>query len=422
MRSHIKRIIFFAIVPIAILITACEKPGHKMDPARLSRIDAVMQEYVDQEKLAGSVVYVARNGEVAYHKSFGWRDREAQAPMQNDAIFRIASQSKALTSVAIMILQEQGKLLINDPLAKYLPEFAETTVAVQDGEGSFYVVPAKRQITLRDLLTHTAGIDYGMGPGAEAWKAAGIQGWYFADRDEPVRETIRRMAALPNAMQPGEAFVYGYNTDILGVVVEVVSGETLNDFITNNILKPLNMNDTYFYLPEEKKDRIAKVYSSFDGKSVAAPNPGELIGAAHIGQGHYLNGPRKSYSGGAGLLSTAKDYGMFLQMLLNGGELNGVRILSPKTVELMTENHIGHIPDFRTGRKFGLGFQIITDLGAYGEPGSEGNYGWGGAYHSTYWVDPKEKMVMVYLTQLIPARNMDDAEKLNAMIYQAIVD
>ncbi len=419
----IRNFTWLVIIPIAFLSTSCEKIDHGMDPERLSRIDAVMQEYVDSEKLSGGSIYIARNGVVAYHKSFGWRDREAMSPMDNNSIYRIASQTKALTSVAIMMLQEQGKLLINDPLGNHLPEFLSTTVAEPDGNGGYNVVPANRPITLRDLLSHTSGIDYGLRPGAAEWKAANIQGWYFADRDEPIRETVKRMAPLPNASQPGTKFVYGYSTDILGVVVEVVSGETLEEFITNHILKPLNMNNTHFYLPDEKIDRLATVYSSFGGKSIAAPDPGQLAGGSHIGQGHYANGPRKSFSGGAGLLSTAEDYGTFLQMLLNGGELNGKRILSRKSIELMTENQIGILSPFgRAGQKFGLGFLLTMDMVQAGDPGSVGNYGWGGAYHSTYWIDPKENMVVVYLTQLIPAIGIDDHQKLTALAYQAIAD
>jgi len=282
-------------------------------------------------------------------------------------------------------------------------------------------VPAKRKITIRDLLTHTAGISYGTGPGEAAWKKAGIYGWYFADRDEPIRETVRRIASLPQAAQPGEQFVYGYNTDILGAVIEVVSGQSLDQFIKENILDPLHMHDTVFYVPKEKANRLATVYSLKGDKINLADNPGQMDGGRHVGQGHYVTGPRKSFSGGAGLISTTHDYGTFLQMMLNGGELNGARIISRKTVELMTKNHIGDI-EFGAGRKFGLGFEIVMDMGAFGQPSSEGNFGWGGAYHSTYWVDPKEKIVFVYLTQLIPAGDMNESDKLRALIYQAIVD
>jgi CubicO group peptidase (beta-lactamase class C family) len=392
-----------------------------MSEERLSRIDGVMQDYIDQEKLSGNVIYIMRNGKPVYHKAFGLRDVATNDTMEQDDIFRIASQSKAITSVGVMILQERGQLLINDPVGKYLPEYRETTVAEDDGNGGYKVVPAKRAITIRDLLTHTAGISYGRGPGAQEWLDADIFGWYTADRDEPIRETVRRMASLPQAAQPGEQFVYGYNTDILGAVIEVISGEPLDRFLKDNILEPLNMNDTDFYVPEEKRDRLATVYSLKGEKISLADNPGTLDGVSHVGQGHYIDGPRKSFAGGAGFTSTTRDYGTFLQMILNGGALNGTRILSRKSVELMTANHLGDI-DYSSGAGFGLGFEVITDLGEFGKPGSEGAYGWGGAYHSVYWIDPQENLVVVYLTQLIPAGDLDDQNKFRALVYQAIVD
>jgi CubicO group peptidase (beta-lactamase class C family) len=411
----------FLILILFLGTSAHAQVNQGLSLERLSRIDGVMQDYVDQEKLAGNVIYITRNGVPVYHKAFGFRDVASNDTMERTDMFRIASQSKAITSTGIMILQERGKLLINDPVGKYLPEYMETTVAEDDGNGGYTVVPANRAITIRDLLTHTAGIDYGFGPAQDAWKEAGIQGWYFADRDEPIRETVRRIADLPQAAQPGTAFVYGYNTDILGAVIEVVSGETLEDFLTSNILNPLHMHDTHFYVPVNKSDRVATVYSLKGDKITLADNPGAFEGARHVGQGHYIEGPRKSFSGGAGFVSTARNYGIFLQMILNGGELNGTRILSRKTLELMTKNHIGGI-EYGAGRGFGLGFEVINDLGAYGQPGSQGAYGWGGAYHSTYWVDEKENLVVVYLTQLIPAGGLDDSEKLRALIYQAFVD
>jgi CubicO group peptidase (beta-lactamase class C family) len=383
---------------------------------RLKRLSTVLEGYVREGKLAGGVVLVAREGKVAYVEAFGQRDREAGAPMQQDTIFRIASQTKALVSVGVMILQEEGRLLISDPVGKYLPEFRESTVAVPKEGGGYEVVKAKRAITIRHLLTHTAGIGYGRGVAQDRWEAAGITGWYFADRDEPISATVSRMAALPFDAQPGERWVYGYATDILGVLIERVSGQTLEEFLRSRILEPLGMKDTHFYLPESKADRLAVVYSPTpSGGLERAPEQGGMFG-----QGAYVKGPRKSYSGGAGLLSTAMDYARFLQMLLNGGELDGRRILSRKSVELMTVDHLGNIT-FRPGEGFGLGFSVVKDLGVRGMTGSVGEFGWGGAYHSTYWVDPKEQLVVVYFTQLIPAGDLDDHGKLRALIYQAIV-
>lgn len=389
-----------------------------LSSARLARLTSVLTEYVESGRLPGAVALVARRGRVVYLEAFGQRDREAASPQRVDDIFRIASQTKALVSVAIMMLQEEGRLLIGDQLSRYLPEFAETTVAVDNEEGGYDVVPANRAVTLRDLLTHTSGIGYGGGVAHERWAEAEIQGWYFADRDEPIRATVGRMAALPFVAQPGEQFVYGYSTDILGAVVEVVSGVPLDEFLRTRILEPLAMRDTYFYLPADKQDRLTVVYSASEEGLAPAPDPGAMVG-----QGAYMHGPRKSFSGGAGLLSTARDYARFLQMMLNGGELGGVRILSRKSVELMTVNHVGDLLDVvAPGTGFGLGFQVVEDLGARGIPGSPGEYGWGGAYHSTYWVDPVEELVVVYFAQMTPANGLDDQDKLRALIYQAIID
>lgn len=383
---------------------------------RLGVLTTTLDQYVKDGKLAGGVAMVLRRGKLVYSHSFGQRDREANAPMKADTIFRIASQSKALTSVAVMILQDNGKLLISDPVSKYLPEFANTTVAVPKDGGGYEIVKAKRQITIRDLLTHTAGISYGNGPAKDKWEAANITGWYFADRDEPVGATVAKLAALPMDAHPGEKYIYGYSTDILGALIEKVSGEPLDQFVSKRITQPLGMSDTSFYLPESKAARLAAVYSAKGSSIERAPDPG--VG---VGQGAYLKGPRKSFSGGAGLLSTASDYATFLQMLLNGGTLGGDRILSRKTVELMTVDHLRGIP-FREGQGFGLGFSIVKDVGAYGSPSSMGEYGWGGAYHSTYWVDPKEQLAVVYFTQLIPAGSIDDHAKLRALVYQSLID
>ncbi len=389
-----------------------------MSSERIARLGITLNQYVAEERLAGGVVMVARNGKLVYAYAFGNSDKEAAGPMRTDSIFRIASQTKAIVSTGIMILQEEGKLLISDPVSKYIPEFANSTVAVPKEGGGYDVVKAKRQITIRDLLTHTAGIGYGGGPAANKWKEAGITGWYFADRDEPIAETVKRMAALPMDAHPGERFVYGYSTDILGVVIEKASSKTLDVFLREKILEPLKMNDTHFYLPESKKDRLTTVYSArTDGKIERTPDKSEMVG-----QGGYVTGPRKNFSGGAGLLSTAPDYLRFLQMTLNGGELDGIRILSRKSVELMTVDHLRSIPYSSEGQGFGLGFSVTKDIGSRGVPSSVGEYGWGGAYHSNYWVDPKEKLVVVYFTQLIPAGNIDDFGKLRVLIYQAIID
>ena len=387
-----------------------------MSAERLERLSDALEGYVDDGDLAGSVTLVARRGRVVYFETFGNRDREAGSPMREDSIFRIASQSKAIVSVATMTLVEEGKLLLTDPVGKYLPEFLETTVAVGRDGGGYDVVKAARPITVRDLLTHTSGYGYGNGIGEDRWAAAGQQGYYFADKNETIRDSVRRIAGLPAHAQPGERWIYGYNTDILGALVEVVAGKPLDQVLRERIFEPLGMRDTEFYLSSSKRDRLTAVYSRQNDELVRAPTPGNAVG-----QGAYVEGPRKNFSGGAGLLSTAMDYARFLQMLLNGGELDGRRVLGRKTVELMTVSHLGSIA-YNPGQGFGLGFFVVEDVGARGWPGSTGEFGWGGAYHTTYWVDPREELVVVHLTQVVPAGNVDDQAKVRALVYQAIID
>jgi CubicO group peptidase (beta-lactamase class C family) len=281
------------------------------------------------------------------------------------------------------------------------------------------IVAARRGITIRDLLTHTAGISYGTDATlASRYEPLGLgpaagYGWYTADKSEPICETMDRLGTLPFTAQPGDAFVYGYNTDILGCVVERVSGMSLDAFFRTRITGPLRMRDTHFFLPAEQRGRLTTVYGSNDsGGYTRAPD-----GAR--GQGHYLEGPRRSFAGGAGLVSSARDYGRFLQMLLNGGTLDGVRLLGPKTVDVMTANQSGTL--FSTiGLGFGLGFQTTDRLGASGMS-SVGTYGWGGAYGSSYRVDPKERLVIVFMIQLLPNRT-DVADRFPTLVYQALVE
>jgi len=383
---------------------------------RLGRIGEVMQRYVDEGRLGGVVTLVARDGKVAHFQACGKIDPTTGAPMPTGAIFRIASQTKAVTSVAVMILFEEGKLLLGDPVSKYIPEFKATTVAVPDkskkGPG-YRIVPAKRQITIRDLLTHTAGISYGDGPAKALYQSVGLQGWFLADRPEPVGSYVKKLAELPFDAQPGEKWVYGYNADVLGYLVEVVSGMSLADFIKTRITGPLSMVDTSFFLPEHEIDRLSAVYGiGKNGKVELVTDPKELA---------YVKGPRVCYAGGAGLLSTAEDYARFLLMLQSGGEWGGVHILSPKSVELMTVDHVGSLYGV-PGQGFGLGFWVTEKLGRNGDPGSVGAFGWGGAYHTTYWVDPVEKLVAVFMTQLMPATGSDAQAKFKALVYQSIIE
>lgn len=381
---------------------------------RLVKLRVALDQFVEDGLLPGTVTLILKNGKVVFEHVNGTRDMESKDPMSATTMFRIASQSKAIISAGILLLQEDGKLSVTAPVSRYLPEFAKTTVAVVK-EDTIEVVAAKRQITVRDLLTHTAGIGYGYGPAAKDWKDAEIQGWYFAHRNEPIRETVRRMAALPMDRHPGEEFVYGYNTDILGAVIEAVSGQPLNQFLQERIFDPLGMKDTHFYVPAEKVNRLAVVYNLEDGKLKRAPDASIMTG-----QGEYTSGPMESYSGGAGIISTAADYARFLQMVLNGGSTGGTQILGPVSVQSMLSDHTRHLGR-SNGTGFGLGFQLITDIGDFGQLSTKGEFSWGGAYHSTYFVSPEYDMVVVYFTQVIPAPGLRDHEQLRLLTYQAVI-
>jgi CubicO group peptidase (beta-lactamase class C family) len=384
---------------------------------RLARIDRFLQAHVDSNAIAGAVAMVFRDGQLVYHKSVGWNDRESKRAMTEDAIFRIASQSKAITSTAILMLVEEGKIALGDPVSLYVPEYAHTTVASRADSGRT-IVPARRPITIKDLLTHTAGISYGQESFiAERYAAKGLGngtglGFYTADKDEPVCTTMERLASLPFVAQPGEAYVYGYNTDILGCVVERASKQPLDEFVRTRITAPLGMNDTYYFLDKAKRARLVTVYATDStGHAVRAPN-------GRMGQGDYVDGPRRNFAGGAGMLSTAHDYARFLQMVLNHGELDGVRILSPKMIDVMTTNQSGTLHS-QTGLGFGLGFETVDRLGADGLK-SVGSFGWGGAYGSTYFVDPVESLVVVFMVNQLPLRS-DVASKLPTLVYQSLL-
>jgi CubicO group peptidase (beta-lactamase class C family) len=390
-------------------------PPSGFAPDRLARIDRWLQEYVDKGQLPGAVALVLRDGRTVYERAVGWADKEANRRMTPDAIFRIASQSKAITSTAVLMLMEEGKLELADAVSRYLPTFAKTTIVPLTGDPA----PSKRPITIRDLLTHTAGISYGgetrVAPAyiKANLGAATAPGFYTADKDEPICVSMERLGTLPFVAQPGEAWVYGYNTDILGCVVERVSGQPLDEFIRTRITTPLGMRDTYFYLPTEKRTRLTAVYASGQDRiAVRAPDGGR-------GQGHYVEGPRKSFAGGAGLLSTARDYARFLEMIRRGGALDGVRILAPKTVALMTTNLVGTLHS-ATGLGHGLAFETVDQAGA-GGLSSVGSFGWGGAYGSWYRVDPTERLTMVLMIQMFP-NNTDVRTKFPTMVYQALTE
>jgi CubicO group peptidase (beta-lactamase class C family) len=422
MRTSLRRsgaALFFVLINItfaaAQALPAASPESVGMSSERLARLTAVMETYAREKNIAGSVTLVARAGKVAYFEPSGYADVERGERMRKDTIFRMASMSKAITTVGAMMLVEEGRMLLNDPVSKYIPAFKTTTVRSSSGIGAaINPVVAQRQIAIRDLMTHTSGASYGGGDLEELYTAAGFTQWYFADKAEPIGYWIEKLAMLPFESHPGERYVYGYSTDILGYVIEKVSGMPLDRYLDTHVFTPLKMADTSFFLAPAKQSRLAVVYGRKEGSPITRGGDG------HPGQGAYVRGPRAAFSGGAGLLSTATDYARFLQMLLNGGELDGVRLLSPKTIELMTVNHIGNLY-VAPGRGFGLGFETVEDLGRSGRYGSEGEFSWGSAYFSRYWVDPKEQLIAVFLAQLLPSGGLDLQEKLRTLVNQAIV-
>ncbi|MFN7936257.1 MAG: serine hydrolase domain-containing protein [Bryobacteraceae bacterium] len=391
----------------------CAQPALTISAPRLARIDALLERYVQENRIPGAVALVLRDGTPVYQKAVGWADKEAGRRMEQNTIFRIASQSKAITSTAILMLVEEGRIGLTEPVGNFIPTFKKTTVA--DANGT--VTPAKRPITIHDLLTHTAGISYGNEPHiAAAYREKGLgpaagNGWYTADKDEPVCVTMERLGTLPFVSQPGEKYVYGYNTDILGCVVEKASGMPLDRFVETRITGPLGMKDTRFFLKAEDRDRLAAVYAS-DG-----PTAYKRAAEGSKGQGHYVSGPRKSFAGGAGLTSTAHDYARFLECIRRGGILGGVRLLSPRTAQLMHTNQSGTLHS-TNGVGFGYGFDVAERYGSKGLAGV-GAFGWGGAYGTSYQVDPESGLVVVFMEQLMP--NATDVQaKFLTSVYQAL--
>jgi CubicO group peptidase (beta-lactamase class C family) len=417
----VKRILALAVVVVLLGVSspAAQQPAPaRIDPARLVHLDRLLQQYVDEQRIAGAVALVLQDGKPVYEKAVGWRDAPGGLAMTPDSLFRIASQTKAITSTAILMLVEEGLIGLTDPVSRFIPAYAKTTVAIATPGGGVEIRPANRAITITDLLTHTAGVSYGTAPSvAAAYEAKGLGpaagfGWYTADKDEPVCDTMERLATLPFAAQPGEAWVYGYGTDILGCVVERASGEPLDRFLQSRILDPLGMHDTHFFVPAEKQSRLVTVYASdTDNKAIRAPE-----GAR--GQGHYISGPRKNFAGGAGLVSSARDYARFLEMVRSGGALGDVLLLSPRMVALMTHNQVGTL---HNGPHLGwsLAFETTERVGGYGlDP--VGSYGWGGAYGSVYRVDPAGRIVMVLMLNQIPNRT-DIRSKFQTLVHQAVV-
>lgn len=392
-------------------------------PVAATRIDQLIQQYVDNQWIAGATAIVMKDGQIVYHKAFGSSNLASKEKMRTDHIFRIASQTKAITSAAAMILLEEGKILLDEPVEKYIPAFSRVTVLdkFNPADSSFTTRAVKGKITIRHLLTHTSGIGYAQ-IGSESYNAMAAKAGVFAQigvPNESLENQVNKIAALPLEHQPGEKWTYGLNSDVLGRLVEVVSKESLADFMRTRIFEPLGMKDTWFYLPADKQKRLVALHSEDSLKKVTTMKEEMGLGGTTM-QINYPNASGKLYSGGGGLVSTAYDYALFMQMMLNKGTLNGKRILSPNSVKLMTSNQIGHL---KTGyTSFGLGFGITTATESLKLGVSAGSFDWGGAFSSSYWIDPEKKIVAQLFINQWPNSHGEIHEKFKVLVNSALED
>jgi CubicO group peptidase (beta-lactamase class C family) len=400
-----------------VIQTNPSKQNSTVDYTRLKRIDTLINGYVKNDWVKGVTTIIVKDNQVVQYKGYGYADAETKKPMANNAIFRIMSQTKAIVSVGAMMLYEEGKFLLDEPIADFIPEFKRMSViaSYNSKDTTYTTVPAKRQITFRDLLTHTSGLGYadiGTDTMQAIYAKANIPSG-LGHFDAGLLESMKNLAKQPLAFQPGERWMYGLNADLLGCLVEVISGMNLEDYLRKKIFDPLGMNDTYFNLPKSKFSRLVTVYTE--------DPPGTIIKWSHTFRHidpDYPMIPTQFYSGGAGLSSTAFDYAIFLQMLLNGGEYNGHRILSPRTIELMVQNQIGNLSLGKN--KFGLGFEITTAEEAAIGARSKGTFAWGGYYGTTYWADPEKNMVCLIMTQQTPNSHGDLSKKFEVLVYGAL--
>ena len=448
-RSAVTFIIFAAVLTCSFSVTARELRSIKPERAgisqeRLDRITDHMNQAVKDGTMVGGLGMIARNGKVVYTETYGLADREENQPMTEDAIFRIYSMSKPITGVALMILYEEGKFFLNDPVARYIPELANLEVAISTADGNTKVASdgtnsrtigagdaskagktrkPKRQPTIRDLMRHTAGFTYGFFGNTEVdkmYREKEVMG------QKDLKAFVTELGQVPLQYEPGTRWHYSVSVDVQGRVVEAVSGMSFGEFLKKRLFTPLGMKDTGFIVPKDKLDRFAQIYSP-EGTSEGSDlflrrnTSTKLVRSPERIDEGYMEGATFE-GGGGGMVSTARDYLRFSQMMLNGGELDGVRILSPKTVELMTTNHLGDLPmGFgQTGVGFGLGFAVTLNQGDIGELGSTGEYNWGGAAGTKFWIDPQENLIGLFMVQSIPHRTRL-GNKFKLLTYQSII-
>ena len=418
MRHTVRAVAFLCLLPFALVAQAPapasathDASRNAFDAPRLARVDAMVERLIADRRIPGAVVMLVRDGQVEYHKAFGYRDLGTKAPMRTDDIFRIASQTKAITSLAAMILWEEGKFSLDDPVSKYLPEFDKQTVLVKfnPADSSFTSKPAQRRSTIRQLFTHTSGLDYA-DIGSDEFKAIYAKaGLTSLGREGDLLATkVAVLGRLPLAFEPGERFNYGLSVDVLGRLVEVWSGMPLDRFLRTRIFEPLRMSDTYFELPADRRARLVTLHAEKDGTvEVMQDTQG----------GMHADFPARKvtyFSGGGGLSGTTADYARFLQLFLNGGELDGVRLLSRKTVEMMLANQIPRLQP-----AFGLGFALETPENDFRSVLTSGSFSWGGAFATTYWADPKEHLVALIYTNVLGS-TAELGEKFKVLVYSAM--
>jgi len=392
-----------------------------MSAQRLARIETMCSDAVAKGEIPGIVALVARNGKIVYYKAFGKADSQSGRNLKRDDIFRIASQSKAITSTAVMMLWEEGKFRLDDPISKFIPEFKNPQVlnTFQYSDTSYTTTPASGEITIRQLLSHTSGLGYGVIDGDERFKMiyqkAGITD-AFTEKQVTIAESVKKLAKLPLHNNPGEKFTYSEGLDVLGYMVEIISGMPFDQYLKKHLFEPLGMNDTWFYLPNEKANRLVSVQQK------NKKGEWERYPATFYDPDYPIKGAKSFFSGGGGLSSTAKDYATFLQMYLNGGELNGVRILSRTTVETILSNQTGSLyggPD----KFFGLAFSVITPAGeGKGGQSSTGTFEWGGYFNTQYFADPKEKIIGILMKQTQGNVSDNTGWKFRQLIGQSLDD
>ena len=427
--SNMKLFISYLLLFVSVYAysqTSLVKPESEgLSSERLKQVDANINQWIKDEQLNGATMIILRNGKIVYQKAFGFANKQQNISMKNDNIFRIASMTKPIISVAAMMLYEEGKFLLTDPISKFIPEFKNPVVLdkYNSADTTYTTVPAKREITMRDILSQSSGIGYaqiGSATSNAIYYKNKINGG-IGTPYSTLKDVIPRLAKLPLFAQPGEEFYYGLNTDVLGYLIEVISGMPLDKYLQQKIFQPLGMNDTYFFLPKEKQARLVTLYSQGNNKINEQDSLISLNGTFSRDFPKTANGTY--FSGGAGLSSTAYDYALFGQMLLSGGELNGKQILSPATIQIMVSNQIGELlmwGDANKTRRFGLGFGILTDYAERTLMIPAGSYGWDGMFASHYWTDPKNKMVVVFMRNIWPTEHWDYGDRIKPLIYQSL--